>query len=405
LQFNLQLPICNVVCVRILRSPWSGVFFGSATISFDVTAINYWPLITNKLDMDGTVTPAIDVRDVSKRFGDNRVLDSVCLSVAPGEIFALLGASGSGKSTLLKIISGIEQPDSGEVWLSGENVTGRPAHRRRVHTVFQNYALFPHLNVARNVAFPLAVAGVSKTDRERLVAEALSWVQMETMLNRPVQTLSGGERQRVALARALVDGIPCVLLDEPLSALDPHLRAQTLEFLQDVQSRLRVTYLYVTHDRSEALRAAHRIGVLRQGKLEQVGTPQEIYKRPASPFVASFIGPINWLCGAVMASNATIGLRLADGCTVPLDAACIPTTGRIRLGLRPELLRVGEPGFVRAQVTQLQFSGAAVSVRLQLSDGLTITAELSGTDRQPALGEIVPVHWTPETALIFPEVE
>jgi ABC-type Fe3+/spermidine/putrescine transport system ATPase subunit len=353
--------------------------------------------------MDAIACPAIDVRSVSKRFGATSVLDSICLTVAPGEIFALLGASGSGKSTLLKIISGIENPDSGEVWLAGENATGLPAHRRRVHTVFQNYALFPHLNVARNVAFPLAVAGVFKTERDQRVAEALSWVQMQSMRDRRVQTLSGGERQRVALARALVDGIPCVLLDEPLSALDPHLRAQTLDFLQDVQSRLKVTYLYVTHDRIEALRAAHRIGVLRQGRLEQVGTPQEIYRRPISPFVASFIGPINWLSGQVVNSDGRTSLRLANGLNVPLDSTQVPASSRVRLGLRPEQIRIGEPKFVPAQVTQLQFSGAAISVRLQLTDRLAITAELSDTDRQPAMGENVPVHWVPETALIFPE--
>jgi ABC-type Fe3+/spermidine/putrescine transport system ATPase subunit len=236
----------------------------------------------------------------------------------------------------------------------------------------------------------------------RRVAEALSWVRMETMLDRRVQTLSGGERQRVALARALVDGIACVLLDEPLSALDPHLRAQTLEFLQEVQARLHVTYLYVTHDRAEALRAAHRIGVLRQGRLQQVGTPQEIYQRPATPFVASFIGPIHWLHGEVVFEHGLANVRLAGGGRVPLDGQSIIASGRVMLGLRPEQLRIGEPGFVRARVVHRQFSGAAVSVRLQLDNGCSLTAEVDENEYLP-VGDTVPLHWTPRVALVFPE--
>jgi ABC-type Fe3+/spermidine/putrescine transport system ATPase subunit len=347
---------------------------------------------------------AIDVHDISKRFGETIVLDRVCLTVAPGEIFALLGASGSGKSTLLKIISGIETADSGEVWLAGQNVTRHAAHRRRVHTVFQNYALFPHLDVAGNVAFPLVVAGVDKSERARRVAEALSWVQLVHMQARRVQTLSGGERQRVALARALVDGIPCVLLDEPLSALDPHLRTQTLELLQDVQARLKVTYLYVTHDRSEALRAADRIGVLRHGRLEQVGTPQEIYRRPASPFVASFIGPINWLSGTVeREGSGSARLALNERLSVPFHAAGLPPGNRVRLGIRPEQVRIGEPAFLHARVMQRQFSGSSTSLRLQIADGLTVHAELDDANQSPQIGELVPVWWASEAALVFCE--
>jgi ABC-type Fe3+/spermidine/putrescine transport system ATPase subunit len=346
---------------------------------------------------------AIDVRGVSKQFGGNPVLDCVSLSVATGEIFALLGASGSGKSTLLKIISGIEVPDAGEVWLAGANVSTRPAHRRPVHTVFQNYALFPHLDVFGNVAFPLAVAGVSRRDRQRRVTEALSWVRMEAMLHRRIQTLSGGERQRVALARALVDGIECVLLDEPLSALDPHLRAQTLELLQEVQARLNVTYLYVTHDRAEALRAAHRIGVLRQGRLEQVGTPQQIYQNPASAFIASFIGPMNWLSGQMDTEQGVAAVRLTSGDRVPLDGQALPLQRQVRVGVRPEQVRLGEPGFVRGCIVQRQFSGAVISLRLELHSGASITAEVSELDTLPAIGEIVALHWVPRLALLFPE--
>jgi ABC-type Fe3+/spermidine/putrescine transport system ATPase subunit len=362
-----------------------------------------------------TALPAIEVRNVSKRFGDRTVLDGVSIAVAPGEIFALLGASGSGKSTLLKIISGIESQDSGAVWLSGVDVTGTPPHRRPVHTVFQNYALFPHLSVADNVAFPLAVAGVPKTQRRQRVVEALSWVRMETMLNRRIQTLSGGERQRVALARALVDGIECVLLDEPLSALDPHLRAATLEFLQEVQARLRVTYLYVTHDRSEALRAAHRIGVLNRGRLEQVGPPSDIYHRPASAYVASFIGPINWLLGTVDGTGGSARVRLACGSCIPLNGPPSRTLAtrerepvmqheqRVQLGVRPEHLRLGEPAFLHACVAQRQFSGSSVSLRFKMDGDASLVAEIPESEPLPGIGEQVPIHWDPGAALVFPE--
>jgi ABC-type Fe3+/spermidine/putrescine transport system ATPase subunit len=346
---------------------------------------------------------AIEVRHVSKRFGSRVVLDRVSLAVAPGEIFALLGASGSGKSTLLKIISGIEVPDSGEVWLAGSNVSLWPANRRAVHTVFQNYALFPHLDVAGNVAFPLAVAGVPRKDRMRRVGEALSWVRMESMLHRRIQTLSGGERQRVALARSLVDGIACVLLDEPLSALDPHLRAQTLEFLQDVQERLKVTYMYVTHDRSEALRIAHRIGVLRQGRLEQIGTPQQLYQNPASAFVASFIGPLNWLSGELVHEHGARVVRLATGSRIPLDGQTAPATPRVLIGLRPEHIRLGDPGYLRGRIVQRQFSGAGISLRLELDPSTSVIVEISETDCLHQVGDMVPISWLARRALIFPD--
>lgn len=347
--------------------------------------------------------PAIELRGISKRFGNRTVLDEINLSIARGEIFALLGASGSGKSTILKIVAGIEQPDRGQIWLSGTDVTATPSHRREVHTVFQNYALFPHLNVAGNVSFPLAVAGVPKLERKRRVAEALSWVRMDEMIDRRVESLSGGERQRVALARALVDGIECVLLDEPLSALDPHLRAQTLEFLQEIQTRLRVTYLYVTHDRAEALRAAHRIGVLRLGSLEQVGTPEQIYQRPATAFVASFIGPINWMTGKVNSRSRAPQVELDCGTPIPLDGQSLPESTRVRVGLRPEHVQLGQPALLQARVVQRQFSGPVVSIRLQVDGGSPLTAELSSTNSLPEIGQSVSVRWVPSVAHVFPE--
>jgi len=260
-------------------------------------------LAANRTDVSPTDadSPAVALRGVSKSFGSRLVLDQIDLTVARGEVLAIVGPSGCGKTTLLKVISGIETVDRGIVLLCGRDCTALPPYRRPVHTVFQNYALFPHLDVAANIAFPLEAARVPRAKREKLVDQALCWVQLQSHARRNVESLSGGERQRVALARALVDSPECVLLDEPLSALDPHLRAQTLELLKDIQRRLRTTFIFITHDRDEALRLGHRVGVLNRGRLEQIGTPEQIYRQPRTPFVASFIGRINW-----------IGARLVD---------------------------------------------------------------------------------------------
>ena len=310
-----------------------------------------------------------------KRFGAQTVLDGIELSIARGEVFVLVGASGSGKSTALKMISGVDVPDSGQVWLHGKDVTHLPPYRRAVHTVFQNYALFPHLDVQQNVAFPLSVAGIGKSEQGRRVHEALGWVQLQEFAQRRVEALSGGERQRVALARALVNEPQCLLLDEPLSALDPHLRAQTLELLQDIQMRLSVTYLYVTHDREEALRIGTRIGVLNRGRLEQIGKPEEIYRRPATAFVASFLGRINWLR---------------------------PAFGAVKLGVRPEHLRLAPEGHLSAQVVGRQFSGQSVLVRMIAGDGTPLVADVREPSSHVALGQTVGVSWLPEDAHMFP---
>jgi ABC-type Fe3+/spermidine/putrescine transport system ATPase subunit len=333
-------------------------------------------------------TAAVQLIQIHKQYGGRVILDGIDLAVARGEFFALLGPSGSGKSTLLKMVSGIETPDQGDVVLAGRIVTAVPPYRRPVHTVFQNYALFPHLNVADNVGFPLRVAGVPRAERDERIHRALSWVQMENFARQRVDRLSGGERQRVALARALVDDPEVVLLDEPLSALDPHLRGQTLELLQETQARLKATYLYVTHDREEALRAAHRIAVLNAGRLEQIGTPEELYHRPRTPFVAGFIGPINWLPAARIAD---CGLWIAN-----------PTAQATIVGVRPEHVRLGG-GPLEAKVVQRQFAGSSVSLRLALADGTSLSVELPGDVSVPAVGESVRVGWPAEQAHVFAE--
>jgi ABC-type Fe3+/spermidine/putrescine transport system ATPase subunit len=343
---------------------------------------------------------AVELRGVTKRFGSRTVLDSINLEVARGEIVVIVGASGCGKSTLLKIVSGIETVDQGQVLLSGQDCTATPPYRRPVHTVFQNYALFPHLDVTANVAFPLSVAGVPRAERERLVQEALGWVQLERHAQRRVDSLSGGERQRVALARALVDSPQCVLLDEPLSALDPHLRAQTLELLQNIQKRLATTFLFITHDREEALRLGHRIGVLNCGRLEQVGTPQEMYDAPRTAFVASFLGKINWIAGDYVHSGGSRTL-VVEGQGVPCIGENGIAAGNVQLGIRPEDVQITIDGWLAAQVIGRQFLGDCVVLELQLASGAIIVADCREPLPDALPGQQVRIRWSPEAAHLF----
>ena len=342
---------------------------------------------------------AVELRGITKRFGSRTVLDNIDLSVDRGEILVIVGPSGCGKSTLLKIVSGIENPDRGQVLLSGQDCTTVPPYRRPVHTVFQSYALFPHLDVAANVAFPLSVSGAPRADRDRLVAKALSWVKLEQHARRRVDSLSGGERQRVALARALVDSPQCVLLDEPLSALDPHLRAETLELLQCIQKRLATTFLFITHDREEALRLGHRIGVLNCGRLEQVGTPQEMYDSPRTAFVASFLGKINWIAGdCIQSSSRTI---VVEGQSIPCAATNGIAGGKVQLGIRPEDVQIDSEGWLAAQVIRRQFLGDCVLLELQLASGATVIADRREPLPDAELGQQVRIRWAPEVAHLY----
>jgi ABC-type Fe3+/spermidine/putrescine transport system ATPase subunit len=346
--------------------------------------------------------PAVELKGVCKRFGERTILDNIDLAVPRGEILVLVGKSGSGKSTLLKMVSGIETPDAGRVFLAGRDCTAEPPYRRSVHTVFQNYALFPHLNVLGNVAFPLRIAGVSRAECQKRAAEALEWVQLVRHATRRVDSLSGGERQRVALARALVDSPQCVLLDEPLSALDPHLRAETIQLLEDIQGCLGCTFLFITHDREEALRLAHRIGVLNQGRLEQVGTPEEVYDRPQTAFVAAFLGRMNWLkcqCSDDGGELLIAGQRL-NGFALAQFAS-----PKIQLGVRPEDLRIDALGQLRATVAGCQFLGDCVHVRLALADGTQLIVDQRSSADGIRPGEDVNLIWDANAAHVFADEE
>ena len=241
------------------------------------------------------MSPAVRFQNVSRRFGSVRAVDGVSLDIEPGEFFALLGPSGSGKTTCLRLIAGFEQPDEGHIEIFGETAEGVPPYRRNVNTVFQDYALFPHMTVGENVAYGLMIKGVGKAEREAKAKDALSLVKLKGYETRRTAQLSGGQRQRVALARALVNGPKVLLLDEPLGALDLKLREQMQEELKTLQTGLGITFVFVTHDQGEALSMANRVAIFNDGKIVQVGTPSDVYERPTSRFVADFVGSSNVL--------------------------------------------------------------------------------------------------------------
>jgi putative spermidine/putrescine transport system ATP-binding protein len=283
-------------------------------------------------------SPALSLEGVVKRFGDVVAVDGVSLDVSPGEFFSLLGPSGSGKTTCLRMIAGFEQPTSGRILLGGRDVSALPPFERDVNTVFQDYALFPHMSVAQNVGYGLMVRKIPKDERTRRIADALEMVRLEEMGDRKPGQLSGGQRQRVALARSLVLRPKVLLLDEPLGALDLKLRQAMQIELKEIQQEVSLTFIYVTHDQEEALTMSDRLAVFNQGKVEQVGSPAEVYERPATAFVAGFIGVSNILEGKaaerITGSPHAFTIRPEKIAIVPLDAEVgesrCTATGRVR---------------------------------------------------------------------------
>ncbi|MBI3287689.1 MAG: ABC transporter ATP-binding protein [Chloroflexi bacterium] len=263
--------------------------------------------------MSNSTFPAIRFSDVSRYFGDVKAVDNVSLDILAGEFFTLLGPSGSGKTTCLRLIAGFDQPTSGSIQLHAQEVTGLPPYERDVNTVFQDYALFPHMTVEENIAYGLMIRKVPRPERQKRAAEMLELVRMPGMERRRPSQLSGGQRQRVALARALINRPRVLLLDEPLGALDLKLRQQMQVELKAIQQQVGITFIYVTHDQEEALTMSDRIAVFNQGRVEQVGTPAELYEHPASPFVAGFVGVSNLISGALAAaitgSRETFSIR------------------------------------------------------------------------------------------------
>lgn len=328
-----------------------------------------------------TVQPIVDLQGVTKRFGTFTAVNHVSLRVQPGEFLTLLGPSGCGKTTLLRLIAGFELPDEGEIALEGRRVTELPPYRRNVNQVFQSYALFPHLSVRDNIAFGLRMQKLARQDVDRRVAEVVALVALTGFEDRRPDQLSGGQRQRVALARALAPRPAVLLLDEPLSALDAKLR-QSMQFeLKRLQRQLGLTFIFVTHDQEEALAMSDRIAVMKEGRVEQVGTADEIYHRPTTAFVAEFVGETNLLSAALMkAAPAYTAVRVADLFDLTLPSNAWPGAIRqARLSLRPEKLHVAPKpltgsGTFSVTVAEKNFLGATSQLVLLSDNGLRLKA-------------------------------
>ncbi len=339
----------------------------------------------------------LSIRNIAKTFGKHTVLRDISLEVAAGEFLTILGESGSGKTTLLRIIAGFEHPSSGEVWMSSERLDLLPPYKRRVNTVFQSYALFPHLTVEENVAYGPRVAGVPSADIRPRVEEALGKVRMQAFAKYKPSKISGGQQQRVALARALVNRPQLLLLDEPLSALDANLRRQMQMELKSLQRELGITFIFVTHDQEEAMVMSDRIALLRFGQLEQVAPPDEIYNRPATSYTAQFIGHTNLLRGEVRGGTAHSG---------SLSWRTAASEGNVLFSLRPECIRIaaGDPHGVkfRARALDHSFHGASELVHVETSDGQPLTVRSS--QRGLLRGEIE-LEFDPQAAVPIRESE
>ncbi len=346
----------------------------------------------------------ISARNVVKAFGQGaaqmRALDDVSVDIRKGEFFTLLGPSGCGKTTLLRLIAGFEMPSAGTILLDGADITTLPPNKRPVNTVFQSYALFPHLTVAENIAFGLQMLGKPAAEVKATTDRMLALVKLEALAGRKTSQLSGGQQQRVALARALAPQPKVLLLDEPLSALDLKLRKEMQIELKRLQLETGITFVFVTHDQEEALTMSDRIGVMSNGKLQQVGTAKDIYTRPINRFVASFIGETNFLTGVAEAG----GVRLATGDLIALPLPAADTGHAATVALRPEQLRLGaltDAGAIPARVASLVYFGTDTHCHLHLADGTEVVARLqSPADGESGLvqGQAVGITFVPGAA-------
>ncbi len=325
----------------------------------------------------------LELRGVAKRFGAREVLKNISLNIASGEFLTLLGESGSGKTTVLRLVAGFEQPSAGEIWMRGQRLDTLPPYKRRVNTVFQHYALFPHLSVRENVAYGLRVQKTSATEIGGRVDESLRMVKMQEFAASRPSKLSGGQQQRVALSRAMVNRPLLLLLDEPLSALDANLRKQMQSELKALQRELGITFLFVTHDQEEAMALSDRIALLRNGALEQVASPREIYAHPATAYTAQFIGQTNLLRGEILDGRAKCGAL-----QWPTDGP----SGAAIFSLRPEAIRlasdaVAPPGTARfrAALQQQFFSGASELLEVDCGGGQLLRVRIPA--RGPLSGE------------------
>lgn len=387
----------------------------------------------------------LELKNIKKSFTPGEdVLDDICLTVARGEFVTLLGSSGCGKTTTLRIIAGLEQTDSGSVWINGQDVTKLPPDKRDVNTVFQNYALFPHMNVAENIGYGLKLRKVPRGEIKKKVAQMLELVQLEGYEKRKPSELSGGQKQRVAIARALVNNPKVLLLDEPLGALDLQLRRAMQIELKHLQKKLGITFIYITHDQEEAINMSDRIAVMKDGRIEQIGTPDEIYNHPKTSYVATFVGNANILHGAaerIQGENAIVKIG-NDRVIVKLKTSQQNTedTGvkqylsageKVTLAVRSENILLQETAVIgdtgtdyidavdisvadgsldahnknsvsglQATVTEKNFAGGQLRVTLKLSDGTQLIASRYGIDASVAEGQTVRCSFLPTDAVL-----
>jgi spermidine/putrescine transport system ATP-binding protein len=359
---------------------------------------------------------AVDVRlvDVAKRFGDTLAVDHINLEVEDGEFFSLLGPSGCGKTTTLRMIGGFEEPSSGLIELQGQDVTWLPPYRRNVNTVFQSYALFPHLSIFENVAFGLRRRGTKSSEVKSRVHEMLELVELPGFESRKPNQISGGQAQRVALARALINRPAVLLLDEPLGALDLKLRRQMQVELKRIQQDVGITFIYVTHDQEEAMTMSDRIAVMNMGRYEQLDAPESLYERPTTRFVAGFLGISNLLPGSVIGTDGDYAsVKLADDTVVRAPSSLVDGHAHVSVGVRPEKIRLREVdqetpsghneliGIVR----DASYLGVSTQYQIQARDGALVTVYEQNVERANrselwSQGEQVRLTWSPDHSFV-----
>jgi spermidine/putrescine transport system ATP-binding protein len=365
-----------------------------------------------------TNVPTVDVRlvDVVKRFGETVAVDHIDLEVRDGEFFSLLGPSGCGKTTTLRMIGGFEEPTSGLIELQGEDVTWLPPFRRNVNTVFQNYALFPHLTIFENVAFGLRRKGVIDAEVKARVGEMLDLVELPGYEGRKPSQISGGQAQRVALARALINRPAVLLLDEPLGALDLKLRKQMQVELKRIQQEVGITFIYVTHDQEEAMTMSDRIAVMNMGRYEQLGDPESLYERPTTRFVAGFLGVSNLLSGEVLGVDGRYAtVRLGPEVTVRAPSALVGATSTVDIGVRPEKIRLRAPAEADATpdghnrltgvVRDASYLGVSTQYQIEARGGARLTVYEQNVERATRSelwtpGEEVVLSWSPDHSFV-----
>ena len=368
---------------------------------------------------------SLELKNIKKSFQEGEdVLESICLTAKKGEFVTLLGSSGCGKTTTLRIIAGLEQPDSGQVFLNGKDVTSLEPNQRNVNTVFQNYALFPHMNVADNIGYGLKLKKTPKAEISRRVKEMLELVQLSGFEKRKPSELSGGQRQRVAIARALVNNPEVLLLDEPLGALDLQLRRAMQHELKRLQKKLGITFIYITHDQEEAINMSDTIAVMNHGRFEQIGTPDEIYNHPKTSYVATFVGNANILTGVVenigteetgdISKLITVRtdagkVKVSRNTTATSDKGYLPQKGeKVTIAVRSENIRFEENNDcygLNAEVIEKTFAGGQLRVVLKTSEGQEIVASRYGIDTNVSVGEKVRCCFLPTDAVLVDREE